>query len=46
VLIMGEGINFFIRDELWDPEKMRVHVVATIRSGACSPTAIAAPTVA
>jgi flavin reductase (DIM6/NTAB) family NADH-FMN oxidoreductase RutF len=26
VLIMGEGINFFIRDELWDPGKMRVHV--------------------
>jgi flavin reductase (DIM6/NTAB) family NADH-FMN oxidoreductase RutF len=26
VLIMGEGINFYIRDELWDPEKMRVHV--------------------
>ena len=23
---MGEGINFYIRDELWDPEKMRVHV--------------------
>src|SRR5215467_3397312 len=26
VLIMGEGINFYIRDELWDLEKMRVHV--------------------
>src|SRR5262245_13796783 len=26
VLMMGEGINFYIRDELWDPEKMRVHV--------------------
>src|SRR5215472_16095943 len=26
VLIMGEGINFYIRDELWDPENMRVHV--------------------
>ena len=25
VLIMGEGINFHIRDELWDPGKMRVH---------------------
>ena len=25
VLIMGEGINFHIRDELWDHEKMRVH---------------------
>ena len=26
VLIMGEGINFHIRDELWDHDKMRVHV--------------------
>ena len=25
-LIMGEGINFYIRDELWDPEAMRVHM--------------------
>ena len=25
-LIMGEGINFYIRDELWDHEKMRVHM--------------------
>jgi hypothetical protein len=23
---MGEGINFHIRDELWDPEAMRVHM--------------------
>ncbi|MCP3391142.1 flavin reductase family protein [Bradyrhizobium sp. CCGB12] len=25
-LIMGEGIHFHIRDELWDPETMRVHM--------------------
>ena len=25
-LIMGEGINFYIRDELWDGETMRVHM--------------------
>src|SRR5215470_14232293 len=25
-LIIGEGINFYIRDELWDHEKMRVHM--------------------
>src|ERR1700687_4035862 len=25
-LIMGEGINFHIRDELWDSETMRVHM--------------------
>ena len=25
-LIMGEGIHFHIRDELWDPDKMRVHM--------------------
>jgi flavin reductase (DIM6/NTAB) family NADH-FMN oxidoreductase RutF len=25
-LIMGEGINFYIRDELWDREAMRVHM--------------------
>jgi flavin reductase (DIM6/NTAB) family NADH-FMN oxidoreductase RutF len=26
VLIMGEGINFYIRDELWDGDAMRVHM--------------------
>ena len=26
VLIMGEGINFYIRDELWDREALRVHM--------------------
>jgi flavin reductase (DIM6/NTAB) family NADH-FMN oxidoreductase RutF len=26
LLIMGEGINFYIRDELWDPDAMRVHM--------------------
>jgi flavin reductase (DIM6/NTAB) family NADH-FMN oxidoreductase RutF len=26
LLIMGEGINFHIRDELWDGEAMRVHM--------------------
>ena len=26
VLIMGEGINFYIRDELWDTTAMRVHM--------------------
>jgi len=26
VLIMGEGINFYIRDELWDTATMRVHM--------------------
>ena len=26
VLVMGEGINFYIRDELWDREAMRVHM--------------------
>jgi len=26
VLIMGEGINFYIRDELWDGAAMRVHM--------------------
>jgi flavin reductase (DIM6/NTAB) family NADH-FMN oxidoreductase RutF len=26
LLVMGEGINFHIRDELWDPEAMRVHM--------------------
>jgi len=25
-LIMGEGVNFYIRDELWDREAMRVHM--------------------
>jgi flavin reductase (DIM6/NTAB) family NADH-FMN oxidoreductase RutF len=25
-LIMGEGIQFHIRDELWDGEAMRVHM--------------------
>ncbi|MDA9425427.1 MULTISPECIES: flavin reductase family protein [Bradyrhizobium] len=25
-LIMGEGVHFHIRDELWDPEAMRVHM--------------------
>ena len=25
-LIIGEGINFHIRDELWDPASMRVHM--------------------
>jgi len=25
-LIMGEGINFHIRDELWDVDAMRVHM--------------------
>lgn len=25
-LIMGEGIHFHIRDELWDQEAMRVHM--------------------
>ena len=25
-LIMGEGINFYIRDELWDRNSMRVHM--------------------
>jgi len=24
VLIMGEGVNFYIRDELWDPAAMLV----------------------
>jgi flavin reductase (DIM6/NTAB) family NADH-FMN oxidoreductase RutF len=26
MLIMGEGIQFHIRDDLWDPEAMRVHM--------------------
>jgi flavin reductase (DIM6/NTAB) family NADH-FMN oxidoreductase RutF len=26
VFVMGEGINFYIRDELWDREAMRVHM--------------------
>ena len=26
LLIMGEGINFYIRDELWEPAAMRVHM--------------------
>jgi len=26
LLVMGEGINFHIRDELWDPAAMRVHM--------------------
>jgi flavin reductase (DIM6/NTAB) family NADH-FMN oxidoreductase RutF len=26
VLVMGEGINFYIRDELWDHKAMRVHM--------------------
>src|ERR1700749_1139568 len=26
LLIMGEGVNFHIRDELWDPAAMRVHM--------------------
>ncbi len=25
-LVMGEGINFYIRDELWDPKTMRVNM--------------------
>lgn len=25
-LIMGEGLSFYIRDELWDPKAMRVHM--------------------
>ena len=46
LLIMGEGINFHIRDELWDPDAMRVHMERYHPSAACSPTAIAAPTTA
>jgi flavin reductase (DIM6/NTAB) family NADH-FMN oxidoreductase RutF len=26
LLIMGEGIHFYIRDELWDPDAMRVQM--------------------
>ena len=26
ILIMGEGVNFYIRDELWDRDAMRVHM--------------------
>ena len=26
LLVMGEGVNFYIRDELWDPDTMRVHM--------------------
>jgi flavin reductase (DIM6/NTAB) family NADH-FMN oxidoreductase RutF len=26
LLIMGEGVNFYIRDGLWDPAAMRVHM--------------------
>src|ERR1700742_262261 len=26
VLVMGEGVNFYIRDELWDQDAMRVHM--------------------
>jgi len=26
MLILGEGINFYIRDQLWDHQNMRVHV--------------------
>ena len=26
ILVMGEGINFYIRDELWDRDAMRVHM--------------------
>lgn len=26
ILIMGEGINFYIRDDLWDHAAMRVHM--------------------
>ncbi len=25
-LVIGEGLRFHIRDELWDPEAMRVHM--------------------
>jgi flavin reductase (DIM6/NTAB) family NADH-FMN oxidoreductase RutF len=26
LLIMGEGLNFYIRDDLWDSDTMRVHM--------------------
>jgi flavin reductase (DIM6/NTAB) family NADH-FMN oxidoreductase RutF len=26
VLIIGEGVNFYIRDELWDTQTMRVQM--------------------
>jgi len=26
ILIMGEGINFYVRDDLWDHDAMRVHM--------------------
>ena len=39
-LIMGEGINFYIRDELWDNEALRVWT-ATTRSAAGSRTVTA-----
>ena len=45
-LIMGEGIHFHIRDELWDDEAMRVHMDRYHPWAACSPTATAGPTTA
>ena len=44
-LVMGE-VRFHIRDELWDPKAMRVHMDVITRFAACLPTAIAAPTTA
>jgi flavin reductase (DIM6/NTAB) family NADH-FMN oxidoreductase RutF len=43
-LIMGEGVSFYIRDELWDTETMRVRMERYHPVGACSRTATAAPT--
>ena len=43
-LIMGEGIHFHIRDELWDDAAMRVHMDRYHPIGRMSRTATAAPT--
>src|SRR5437899_3091321 len=47
LLIMGEGIHFHIRDELWDHAAMRVHMDRYHPIGvACLRTVIAAPMIA
>jgi flavin reductase (DIM6/NTAB) family NADH-FMN oxidoreductase RutF len=45
-LVMGEGVHFHVRDELWDGEAMRVHMERYHPVGACSRTATAARMIA
>ena len=45
-LIIGEGLRFHIRDELWDPKAMRVYMDKYHPIGRMSPTATAVQMIA